>query len=349
MKTIKLSIIVPVYNVEKYLHRCINSLLKQELQSYEIILVDDGSTDKSSYICDEYVKKYSNIQVIHKANAGLGMARNSGINVAKGEYLAFVDSDDFLENGYLNRLLNAAIKQEVEVCVAGQFFLDRCGKISTVQCVDPRLWDTKITNAFEIRKISAKVISANEFGEDFCSGSCCFSLYKRNLFIEKHLSFKSEKIFMSEDLAFNMGLFQVCESVYFSSVSGYHYWYNENSLSRGYNEKRFFLLVQTVKEIEKMLDAYKLYGEEYRIALYFWVNYEKCINQEIRYRKIEDINIAKQNMDAMEKNPITQKYLKLLTEKQRLPLKQKILCILLHKKWISLVVVLLRLYNKIKH
>ena len=349
MKTLELSIIVPVYNVEKYLHRCINSLLEQELQNYEIILVDDGSIDDSPYICDKYAEDYENIQVIHKINAGLGMARNSGINIARGEYLAFIDSDDFLERGYLKHLLNTTIKQNVEVCTAGQFFLDRAGKISLIQCADPELWDTKITKVEQIRKMSAKVISANERGKDFCPGSCCFSIFRRNLFTEKQLRFKSEKVFISEDMSFNMELYQVCESVYFSKISGYHYWYNEKSLSRGYKENRFLLLQQTVKQIEKMLNTYKLFGEEYRIALYFWVNYEKCINQEIRYRKINEIKIIKKNIAIMEKNSITQKYLRLLTEKKSLPLKQRILCVLLYREQINLVILLLRLYNMINH
>lgn len=91
-----LSIIVPVYNVEKYLKTCINSLLEQKLDAYEIILVDDGSTDSSGGICDEYAKKHEKIQVIHKKNGGLSSARNTGIENAVGKYIGFVDSDDYI-------------------------------------------------------------------------------------------------------------------------------------------------------------------------------------------------------------------------------------------------------------
>ena len=94
----KVSIIVPVYNVEKYLDRCMESLLNQTLKDIEIILVDDGSPDNCPQICDEYAKKDSRVKVVHKVNAGLGYARNSGLDVASGEYVAFVDSDDYVLN-----------------------------------------------------------------------------------------------------------------------------------------------------------------------------------------------------------------------------------------------------------
>ena len=92
----KISIIVPIYNVEKYLDRCMQSLLNQTLTDIEIIMVDDGSPDRCPQMCDEYAKKDSRIKVIHKSNAGLGYARNSGLEIATGEYVAFVDSDDYV-------------------------------------------------------------------------------------------------------------------------------------------------------------------------------------------------------------------------------------------------------------
>lgn len=97
----KVSIVVPIYNVEKYLHRCVNSLIRQTLKDIEIILVDDGSPDNCPKICDEYKNKDIRVKVIHKKNAGLGLARNSGLDEAKGEYVVFVDSDDFIEESAL--------------------------------------------------------------------------------------------------------------------------------------------------------------------------------------------------------------------------------------------------------
>lgn len=105
----KVSIIVPIYNVEKYLDRCIQSLVNQTLNDIEIILVDDGSPDNCPSMCDEYAQKDNRIKVIHKQNAGLGYARNSGLEIAIGEYIAFVDSDDYVDTSMYETLYKKAI------------------------------------------------------------------------------------------------------------------------------------------------------------------------------------------------------------------------------------------------
>ena len=96
MKNVKISVIIPVYNVIDFLKECLGSVLNQTYKNLEIILVDDGSTDGSSQICDEYKKKDRRIQVIHKENGGLSDARNAGIKIAQGEYFSFIDSDDWI-------------------------------------------------------------------------------------------------------------------------------------------------------------------------------------------------------------------------------------------------------------
>ena len=116
-----LSIIVPVYNVEKYLKTCINSLLEQKLDAYEIILVDDGSTDSSGGICDEYVKKHEKIQVIHKKNGGLSSARNTGIENAVGKYIGFVDSDDYIMPEMYKNLIEVAEKCNAQMVMSRYF------------------------------------------------------------------------------------------------------------------------------------------------------------------------------------------------------------------------------------
>ena len=102
------SVIIPVYNVENYLKRCIDSVVNQSLRNIEIILIDDGSLDSSSKICDEYKVLDERITVIHKQNEGLGMARNTGIDIASGKYIAFVDSDDYIESNMYELLYNSS-------------------------------------------------------------------------------------------------------------------------------------------------------------------------------------------------------------------------------------------------
>ena len=99
-----LSIIVPIYKTEKYLKRCVDSILKQSITDFEVILIDDESPDRSPVICDEYAQKDPRVKVIHKKNQGLGMARNSGMQIATGKYLTFLDSDDFVEQNYYENM-----------------------------------------------------------------------------------------------------------------------------------------------------------------------------------------------------------------------------------------------------
>lgn len=110
-----ISIIIPVYNVERYLRECIDSIIAQTYKNLEIILVDDGSSDKSGEICDEYSKKDSRIKVIYKKNGGLSDARNVALDIAKGDYIGFIDSDDYIEKDMFQILYNLAEEYNAEI------------------------------------------------------------------------------------------------------------------------------------------------------------------------------------------------------------------------------------------
>lgn len=128
IKKIKLSIIVPVYNVELYLEKCVNSILKQTFKDFELILVDDGSSDSSSQICEAY-KSDERVIVIHKSNGGLSDARNIGIRYSKGEYLSFIDSDDWIDEDMFSEMLQAASKTDSDIVVCGHRVVTVSGKI----------------------------------------------------------------------------------------------------------------------------------------------------------------------------------------------------------------------------
>lgn len=112
-----ISVVVPVYNVEKYLKKCLDSIIGQTYKNLEIILVDDGSTDESGAICDVYKEKDSRIRVVHQKNQGLSGARNTGINIANGELLGFVDSDDYITENMYERLLEVLLKNDADICI----------------------------------------------------------------------------------------------------------------------------------------------------------------------------------------------------------------------------------------
>lgn len=115
----KVSVVIPMYNVEKYLDTCVQSVRKQTLQNIEIILVDDGSPDRCGDMAEEYAKQDLRIRVVHRENGGLGPARNSGMEVATGEYIGFVDSDDWIEPQMFEELYNAATQHNADICFSG--------------------------------------------------------------------------------------------------------------------------------------------------------------------------------------------------------------------------------------
>ncbi len=112
-----ISVVVPIYNVAEYLNECIDSILDQDYKTTEILLIDDGSTDHSGKICNEYARKHRNIRVIHQENAGLSAARNKGLSVAKGYYICFIDSDDYILPGYLSEMIKTIKKENADICV----------------------------------------------------------------------------------------------------------------------------------------------------------------------------------------------------------------------------------------
>lgn len=127
---IKISVIVPIYNVEKYLAPCVNSLLNQDFNyKYEIILVDDGSEDRSGNIADDFAMQHDNVCVIHKKNSGLSDTRNTGIEIAKGKWLAFVDSDDYVSKDFLSLMFFNAEKEKSDLVICGFYRVDESGKI----------------------------------------------------------------------------------------------------------------------------------------------------------------------------------------------------------------------------
>lgn len=154
---ILISVIVPIYNVEVYLPQCIDSLLSQTHPNLEIILVDDGSPDKSGAICDSYAARWNHIRVIHKKNGGLSSARNAGIAAAQGEYIGFVDSDDFVANTMFRTLLEAAVSHNLQVAACGRFTTDEAGTVTGEQFTLPSEKSYSTTEAMQEILISGKL------------------------------------------------------------------------------------------------------------------------------------------------------------------------------------------------
>ena len=343
-----LSIIVPIYKTEKYLKRCVDSILKQSITDFEVILIDDESPDRSPVICDEYAQKDPRVKVIHKKNQGLGMARNSGMQIATGKYLTFLDSDDFVEQNYYENMFLFAEKNGLDLCVAGYYLSDTGQKQKKINTVDKKMLGKIIADQSQINALASKVICPDLNGNDFFSASVCFAIFRSDILINNNLLFDSERNFLSEDLKFSMNLFQYCHRVGVFEEGGYHYWYNSNSLSRGHNPKRFTALKETTQQLEQLCIELKLDNYTNRVALYFWVNFEKCLNQEVRYSLVER-RLRILNLLRLCKDDITQKEIGILIHEKGLRGLQKLLCMRVYKKQCLLINFLLELYNFSRH
>lgn len=224
------SVIIPVYNVEKYLNRCIKSVLGQTYKNLEIILVDDGSTDNSSQICDEYKKIDSRIIVIHKENGGLSDARNAGINKATGKYITFIDSDDSIEKDMIEYLylLMKKYKTKMSLCCHNIIYEKRNKVIS-------------LGNGKEEVLSSEKCIEKMLYHKDVDT-SAWAKLYAKNLFDD--ISYP--KGFLFEDIGTTYKLFIESKYIACGYENKYNYWIRKNSIVTGvFSEKKLDLLKMT--------------------------------------------------------------------------------------------------------
>lgn len=213
VNTPEISVIIPCYNVEKYLKKCIDSILNQTIQDIELIIVNDGSPDSSGQIADQMAKEDGRISVIHKENGGLSSARNAGIEVAKGEYISFIDSDDWIEPTFLEDMLRIATSIDAEIAVCGittEFLKE--GRVVVHKV------DTPIVNS-----------SSSDFGKLFwslhesnLSNFAWNKLYKRSFIIENNLRFELDGM-PAEDLFFNLQAFKLAKAIAVVDNAAYHY------------------------------------------------------------------------------------------------------------------------------
>lgn len=250
-----ISIVVPVYKVEKYLERCVNSLLNQTYQDIEIILVDDGSPDLSPELCDKYAKKDNRIVVIHKENGGLSSARNAGLRVAKGEYVGFVDSDDDVENEMYEKMYRVITKEKVDFVISDYMRISDDGKevLKTLSIPQGHYSKSDI-----IEKIFPQLI----MGENLEYGpllSVCPCLYRIDLLRKNSLEF-DEKVRWSEDNIFSAFVGYNADSFYYMKNEGlYHYYSNPGTITTGYREGAWKVYCTMNEHLHQFFDEVKDY------------------------------------------------------------------------------------------
>lgn len=341
----QISIIVPVFKVEKYINRCIESLINQTLEDIEIILVDDGSPDNCGLICDEYAKKDNRIRVIHKTNGGLGFARNSGLEIAIGNYIAFVDSDDFVSLNMYEILYNEAEKNNADVCLCG---FNRVIKDDIIL-----EYSNPMNKGIYTEDAVLKVILANMLGappdypkDDFIGMSSWMGIYSKKIITENNIRFYSEREYISEDALFNIDYFSKSKRAAIIPDPLYYYCENAASLTKSYKGDRFqkckILYKEIIRRIQHLdiMDQAKLNADRTFIA-----NSRVCIMQEVDNYKVNGLKNAKKNIysicsDSVLKDVLTKYPI------YKLPIKQRIFSIFTKYKMVSLLFILAYLNSR---
>ena len=289
-----ISVIIPVYNVEPFLKKCVESVCHQTYKNLEIIIVNDGSTDQSGKICEELAQKDTRIKILHKNNGGLSSARNAGLNIASGEYVGFVDSDDYIAYDMYEILLNALLENDINIGISsGQILKDVNGIISPYNSK----WDHNSKNIIQPNEFAERMILT---GSNF---TCWSKLYRRDLlnkirFLEGRNNEDSFFIFDVSKEIENMELYTI-------EIPNYIYYYriregsicntiskpleidvisNFMDFQKYYYEHNRYLLAQKIEQyiIYRLFDLiHKLYKNENLYQLYYKKYIRLLRNQKI--------------------------------------------------------------------
>lgn len=326
-----ISIIVPVYNVEKYLKQCLDSLVCQTYQDIEVIMIDDGSTDSSGKICDEYAQKYPNFFVYHKENEGLGMARNTGLKYITGGYVTFVDSDDYLQDSCIEILYKNLIENHVDMCKGGFQRIVDSGKVVSIRRYENMIFEKEKAR----NELLPRMIGSSPSKHDSVEMCVCGALYNVQIIKDYKIQFPSEREYISEDLVFNIDYMQHANGACTIQETGYCYRVNMNSLSTSYRSDRFeaskFFYLQMKEKLENLH-----YDENtiFRLQRMFFIYIRMSISQENKKRakktRKECLNTIKSICnDTIVKN-IIRDY-----QKDQMGIKQKIFLMLIRYKMVN--------------
>lgn len=243
---IKVSIVIPVYNMEKYFERCMESVLAQTLKEIEIILVDDGGSDRSVQMCDDYSEKYSNIVVLHKENGGLTSAWKAGSRLAKGAYIGYVDSDDFIEADMYERLYTAAKREAADIAC--------CGLKHIYENDSTRMWTEQMEfpqDVFDVDDLKEQVfpvlINDGSFMGRHLQPNRVTKLVRRELVLS-NLDMCSNRVSIGEDYQFSLCMFLDAQKVVIlRDYFPYYYYMNDDSMTMRHDQN-YMQKIKIMKE-----------------------------------------------------------------------------------------------------
>lgn len=327
----KVSVIIPVYNVEDYLTKCLESVINQTYSNLEIILVDDGSTDSSRKICDEFALKDNRIQVIHKENGGLSSARNAALQISTGEYICFVDSDDFIAENLISESVAKLEETNSDVCMFSHFTTD--GKSENMQYLP---LEKDVYEKEDIRKIIIPLfIGQKSANENPLLGFVWRQVFRRDVIGEQ--KFKSEREYYAEDVVFDLEFYLKANRMCVVDKPLYYYRYVETSLSNRYRKNLFEKLVNLLTFKRALVEEYditdceeRLTRSAFRAAIGGALNVKKAQNLSKREKKKELKKIAD--------NPFVRNAIKKVKPKG---IKEMAFVVLLKLKWTGLLLSLI--------
>ena len=271
----KISVIVPVYNVEQYLERCVDSIINQTYKNLEIILVNDGSTDNSGQLCDELAKKDDRIRVIHKKNGGLSDARNVGIDEAEAELVGFIDSDDYIDEDMYEVLINNLKAANADLSMCGHY--DVYNNVPESQVSDKKTWELSPQEAIKM-VMEAKILSVTAVNK----------LYKKSLFSE--FKFKIGKI--AEDAFIMIKLLDKCNKIVATNEKKYYYVHRENSITTQKFSLKFLNVIEAYEQNKEIiLEKYPELKEVAQMRMnwaYFYVLDRLLLDKEYNDKKLEN-------------------------------------------------------------
>ncbi|OJG45055.1 glycosyl transferase, group 2 family protein [Enterococcus hermanniensis] len=283
---------MPVYNVEKYLKKCVDSILAQTFTDFELILVDDGSPDSSGTICDEYAMKDSRVKVIHKENGGLSSARNAGIDSAKGKYLGFIDSDDYIAEDMYELLHNNIVKEEADLSICGIYHVYEGKKPSE-----------KKKKYLILNRDEATVLI---FHGNQISDHAVNKLYKKSIFSE--LRYPQGKY--HEDSFTIVGILDKCEKVVVDTRQKYYYYHRDDSITSQTFSKKHLEYIDAWEQNEKKVSGRTKEIEEaahQRVCFANFLVLDKIVNANLENQISETKEIVRylrSNFSFIMKNSI---------------------------------------------
>lgn len=299
------SIVVPVYNVAEYLSRCIDSIRFQSYKNIEIILVDDGSTDKSGCICEQYSRIDNRIKVIHQKNGGLSSARNTGIKVATGEYVAFIDADDFVSINFINRLLTLALVHGTEISICG-FCKGRCSKF-------PNNSKEVSTQLYTSDEMLRKWHGINKHIETMAWNK----LYLRELFVNQKMRYPQGYFY--EDVQLTHLLVNAARHVVITNEKLYYYFQRKGSITTNWTEKK---INDSIEGQSKRIDFFRERGyvEAYqrlmiKLQKYYMLIYCKVGDKAIKKEMYQQFVKKKAEVSGYKESTIWERTIFFIFEK----------------------------------